>query len=101
MPSARNYTTGAPVFRDFLTWIGRRVTTTPGEKARIVKFGLAVGGKIRDLISIADYTTFRRPQLFPLFLQEPKLFQRALLYSFQEARFFENSGEWTGKSRTF
>jgi len=40
--------------------LGRRVTTTPGEKARIVKFGLAVGGKIRDLISIADYTTFRR-----------------------------------------
>lgn len=40
--------------------LGSRVTTTPSEKRRLVKFGLPLGSNIRDIISIVGYSTFRR-----------------------------------------
>ena len=39
---------------------GKIVTTTASEKRRLVKFGLPLGGKIKDVISIVSYSTFRR-----------------------------------------
>ncbi len=39
---------------------GKRVTTTTSEKRRLVKFGLPLGGKIKDVVSIVSYSTFRR-----------------------------------------
>lgn len=40
--------------------LGKVVTTTPTEKRRLIKFGLPLGGSIRDFISIVTYSTFRR-----------------------------------------
>ncbi|MBU1147884.1 MAG: integrase core domain-containing protein [Candidatus Omnitrophica bacterium] len=39
---------------------GSRITTTASEKRRLIKFGLPLGGAIRDAISIVSYSTFRR-----------------------------------------
>jgi len=40
--------------------LGSRITTTPSEKRRLIKFGLPLGGDIRNIISIVGYSTFRR-----------------------------------------
>ena len=38
----------------------RRITTTPAEKRRLIKYGLPLGGQIKQVISIVGYSTFRR-----------------------------------------
>jgi len=38
----------------------RRISTTASEKRRLIKFGLLLGGDIKKLISIVNYSTFRR-----------------------------------------
>jgi putative transposase len=40
--------------------IGKRVSTTEAEKRRLIKFGLPLGGKIKNIISIVAYSTFRK-----------------------------------------
>lgn len=40
--------------------LGVQVRTTYQEKMKLIRYGLRVGGKIKDLISIVNYTTFRR-----------------------------------------
>ena len=37
-----------------------RVVATPTEKSRLIKFGRDLGVKLRELISIVSYSTFRR-----------------------------------------
>ena len=37
-----------------------RITTTPAEKRRLIRYGLPVGGQIKNVISIVSYSTFRR-----------------------------------------
>ncbi|MBU1863178.1 MAG: integrase core domain-containing protein [Candidatus Omnitrophica bacterium] len=37
-----------------------RITTTADEKKRLLKFGLPLGGKIKGIINIVNYSTFRR-----------------------------------------
>ena len=39
---------------------GARITTTADEKYRLLKFGLPLGGKLKSLIYIVHYSTFRR-----------------------------------------
>ena len=56
-----NYNNG--IFTEFFTLlgkVGKRVKTTPEEKRRIIKYGLPLNGKIKDIISIVNYSTFRR-----------------------------------------
>jgi len=86
MSTANTYTINSSVFQEFLfllgklvhsnlvrqieylkvenqilrSKLGRIVTTTPSEKRRILKYGLALGSDIRNLISIVTYSTFRR-----------------------------------------
>lgn len=38
----------------------KRVTTSPAEKRRLIKYGLPLHGQIKSVISIAGYSTFRR-----------------------------------------
>lgn len=38
----------------------RRITTTPAEKRRLIKYGVPLGGQIKQVISIVGYSTFRR-----------------------------------------
>jgi len=38
----------------------KRITTTADEKRRLLKFGLLLGGKIKNIINIVNYSTFRR-----------------------------------------
>lgn len=38
----------------------KRISTTPSEKRRLIKYGLPLKGKIREVISIVGYSTFRR-----------------------------------------
>src|SRR3989339_1233949 len=38
----------------------KRITTTASEKRRLIEFGLLLGGDIKKLISIVNYSTFRR-----------------------------------------
>jgi putative transposase len=40
--------------------IKKYIRVTPSEKRRILKFGLALGGGIRKVLSVVDYSTFRR-----------------------------------------
>jgi len=40
--------------------LGNQIRTTYEEKLRIIKFGLAVGGPIKKIISIVSYQTFRK-----------------------------------------
>ena len=40
--------------------LGRIVSTTPGEKRKIVKYGLPLGGDVRNIMSIVCYSTFRK-----------------------------------------
>jgi len=38
----------------------KRITTTPSEKRRLIKYGLPLYGQIKSVISIVGYSTFRR-----------------------------------------
>ncbi len=38
----------------------RRITTSPAEKRRLIKYGLPLRGQIKQVISIVGYSTFRR-----------------------------------------
>ena len=38
----------------------KRITTTPAEKRRLIKYGLPLYGQIKSIISIVGYSTFRR-----------------------------------------
>lgn len=38
----------------------KRITTTPEEKYRLLRYGLALNGRIKKVINIVDYSTFRR-----------------------------------------
>jgi len=40
--------------------LGKRVTLSPSEKQRLIKYGLPLGGSIKRFISIVSYSTFRR-----------------------------------------
>lgn len=40
--------------------LGAQVRTTYQEKLKLIRYGLRLGGKIKNLISIVNYTTFRR-----------------------------------------
>ena len=86
MNYTQSYTINSNLFQEFLLLLGRvtqsnlirqmeylkveneilrsklpeRVTTTPAEKRRLVKYGLPLGGQIREIISIVNYSTFRR-----------------------------------------
>jgi len=40
--------------------VGKRITVTPSERRRILKFGLPLGSDIRRYLSIVSYSTFRR-----------------------------------------
>ncbi|MEW6008198.1 MAG: integrase core domain-containing protein [Candidatus Omnitrophota bacterium] len=40
--------------------LGQRVNITISEKRRLIKYGLPLGGSIRNFISIVSYSTFRR-----------------------------------------
>lgn len=40
--------------------LGNQVRTTHQEKLKLIKYGLAVGGHIKNLISIVSYQTFRK-----------------------------------------
>lgn len=40
--------------------VGKRVSLTQAERLRLVKFGLPLGGDIKRLINIVNYSTFRR-----------------------------------------
>ncbi len=40
--------------------LGRQVRTTQQEKLKLIRYGLKIGGEIKKLISIVNYSTFRR-----------------------------------------
>ena len=40
--------------------LSTRIRVTPSEKLRLIKLGLDLGVKLRNLISIVSYSTFRR-----------------------------------------
>jgi len=40
--------------------LGNQIRTTYEEKLRIIRYGLAVGGPIKKIISIVSYQTFRK-----------------------------------------
>jgi putative transposase len=40
--------------------LGQRVNVTKAERRRLIKYGLPLGGNIRNLISIVNYSSFRR-----------------------------------------
>ncbi|MBP7836130.1 MAG: hypothetical protein KA022_01475, partial [Candidatus Omnitrophica bacterium] len=42
------------------TKLPRRITTSPAEKRRLIKYGLPLRGQIKQIISIVGYSTFRR-----------------------------------------
>ncbi len=42
------------------TKAGKRVTVSPVEKRRLLKFGLPLKGEIKKVLSIVSYSTFRR-----------------------------------------
>jgi len=86
LSSTYSYTIKNALFQEFLTLLGkmvegnlirkieylkvenqilrsrlrRRITTTPSEKRRLIKFGLPLGCDIKKIISIVSYSTFRR-----------------------------------------
>ena len=86
MSTANTYTINSSLFQEFLSLIGklvhsnlirqieylkvenetlrgklgRIVSTTPGEKRKIVKYGLPLGGDVRNIMSIVCYSTFRK-----------------------------------------
>ena len=86
MNHTQSYTINGCIFQEFLMLLGRvvhsdlirqmeylkveneilrskcpkRITTTPAEKRRLIKYGLACRGKIKGIISIVNYSTFRR-----------------------------------------
>jgi len=86
MPSNQTYSTQSNIFQELLCLLGQtvqselmrqiqylkveneilrskcpdRITTTADEKQRLLKFGLPLGGKIKNIINIVNYSTFRR-----------------------------------------
>jgi len=86
MDFTKPYTINSSLFQEFLGLLGRmthsnlirqveymkveneilrsklpkRITTTPSEKRRLIKYGLPLRGQIKGIISIVSYSTFRR-----------------------------------------
>jgi len=86
MNHTQSYTINGCIFQEFLALLGRvvhsdlirqmeylkveneilrakcpkRITTSPVEKRRLIRYGLACRGKIKGIISIVSYSTFRR-----------------------------------------
>ena len=86
MNHTQSYTINGCIFQEFLLLLGRvvhsdlirqmeylkveneilrnkcpkRITTTPAEKRKLIKYGLACRGRIKGIISIVSYSTFRR-----------------------------------------
>ena len=86
MDHTKSYTINGTIFQEFLGLLGRmthsnlirqveylkveneilrsklpvRITTTPAEKRRLIRYGLPLGGQIKDIISIVAYSSFRR-----------------------------------------
>jgi putative transposase len=86
MDFTKSYTINGTLFQEFLVLLGRmsdsnlisqieymkveneilrsklpkRITTSPAEKRRIIKYALPLGGQIKHVISIVGYSTFRR-----------------------------------------
>ena len=86
MDHTKSYTINGNLFQEFLGLLGKmahsdlirqieyikveneilrsklpgRITTTPAEKRRLIKYGLPLGGSIKHVISIVGYSTFRR-----------------------------------------
>jgi len=86
MDYTKSYTINGNLFQEFLKLLGKmthsnlirqieymkveneilraklpkRITTTPAEKRRLIKYGLPLHGQIKDAISIVGYSTFRR-----------------------------------------
>ncbi len=86
MDYTESYTINSSLFQEFLKLLGRmtqgelirqieyikveneilrsklpgRITTTPAEKRRLIKYGLPLKGQIKHIITIVGYSTFRR-----------------------------------------
>src|SRR3989338_161020 len=86
MNHTQSYTINGCIFQEFLALLGKvvhsdlirqmeylkveneilrskcpkRITTTPAEKRKLIRYGLACRGKIKGIISIVSYSTFRR-----------------------------------------
>ena len=86
MDHTKSYTINGNLFREFFGLLGKmahsdlirqieyikveneilrsklpgRITTTPAEKRRLIKYGLPLGGSIKRVISVVGYSTFRR-----------------------------------------
>gem|GEM_PF-2234262 len=86
MTHTQSYTINGCIFQEFLLLLGRvvhsdlirqmeylkvendilrnkcpkRITTTPAEKRKLIKYGLACRGRIKGIIFIVSYSTFRR-----------------------------------------
>ena len=86
MDYTKSYTINGTVFQEFLGLLGKmahsnlirqveymkveneilrsklpkRITTTPAEKRRLIKYGLPLRGQIKSIISVVNYSTFRR-----------------------------------------
>jgi len=86
MPDTSSYTKNSWIFQEFLFLLGHlvhsqlirqieylkvenqilrkkvkgRISVNPNEKRRLLKYGLALGGDIRNFISIVSYSSFRR-----------------------------------------
>jgi putative transposase len=86
MNHTQSYTINGCIFQEFLLLLGRvvhsnlirqmeylkveneilrakcpkRITTTPTDKRKLIKYGLACKGRIKGIISIVSYSTFRR-----------------------------------------
>jgi len=86
MDYTKSYTINGTLFQEFLGLLGRmthsnlirqieymkveneilrsklpkRITTTPAEKRRLIKYGLPLRGQIKSIITIVGYSTFRR-----------------------------------------
>ena len=86
MDHTQSYTVNGTIFQEFLGLLGKmthsnlirqveylkveneilrsklpvRITTTPAERRRLIKYGLPLGGGIKNLISIVAYSSFRR-----------------------------------------
>lgn len=86
MEASNTYSTDGSLFQEFLAMLGelahprlmrqiqyikveneilrskcpKRITTTADEKYRLLKYGLPLGGKLKKLISVVHYATFRR-----------------------------------------
>ena len=86
MDYTKSYTINGTLFQEFLGLLGKmthsnllrqieymkveneilrsklpkRITTTPSQKRRLIKYGLPLRGQIKSIITIVGYSTFRR-----------------------------------------